>query len=223
MASYATTDQVRIRMQQTAAISVDETTMLEEIIEAASRLIDRTCRVVDDAFQAVGAASAMYFTAFGESFLRIPECTSVTGVAVKVSRTSTTYTDWDTPTTPMAGDGDWIPCRGDPEDPTFLTTPYNLLIVDVANGDYSIFADGDGDPTVRITAVWGTESGVPADIREACCMQSIKWFKKFQGAQASELGTDEFGVIQYGRGLSSEVLKILKDGHRIVPLYGGTV
>lgn len=222
MAMYASVDQVRIRMHQNVALNADQSTMLEEIITAASRGIDRVCRVIDDNFQAVGVAAIKYFTAFGDPFLRIPPCTSITTVAVKASAASTTYTDWDTPTTAMAGDGDWIPARGDPADPIYNTPPYNLLMIE-PTGEHAIFLDGSGRPVVKITAVWGAEASVPDDIREACCMQSIKWYKRYQGGQSTELGGSDFGEITYGRGLSKEVMEILRGGHRVVPLYGGAV
>jgi len=220
MANYATTDQLIIRVNMLTAPTADQLTMLEELIEAASRAIDSACRRGENAFEAVGAGVAKYFTAFGEAFLRIPSCSTITEVAVKASLTATSYTAWVTPTTPMAGDGDWIPCRGEAGDPSFDTEPYNLLIIDL-NGDYSVFLDGDGAPVVKITASWGTETGVPAEIREFTLMQAALWAKSYEGSGADETGSIDFGRITIRRALSKQVRDGLVDGGWVLPLYGG--
>lgn len=220
MGSYATTDQYLIRSNTLTVPSADQLTMLEELIEAASRAIDSACRRGMNAFEAVGAGAAKYFTAGGEAFLRIPSCSAITEVAVKASLTATTYTAWATPTTPMAGDGDWIPCRGGPESPTFGVEPYNLLIVDL-NGEFSLFLDGAGAPVVKITASWGTESGVPAEIREFTLMQAVLWAKSYEGSGADETGSIDFGRITIRRALSKQVRDGLIDGGWVLPLYGG--
>ncbi len=220
MANYATVDQLRVRAQIQSALDVEKTTMLTEILEASSRAIDHTCKKADDYFVVPTVASLMYLTAYGESFLRISPCIAITTVSVKASRTATTYVDWDTPSTVMAGDGDWIPARGDAQDPTYATLPYNLLIID-RNGDYATFLNGAGAPVVKILATWGSQSTAPADIREACVMQAVKWYKQEQGAMTATLGNYEFGQIKYRRGLDKEVLSILMNGGWISPLYGG--
>lgn len=218
MTVYATTDQLRIRIQQLSTPSVDQLTMMEELLEASSRAIDNFCKR-SEGFASV-VAEAKYFTATGEAYLRIPMCTEVWEVAVKSSKTATTYTAWTTPTTDMAGDGDWIPARDDPDKPTFGQSPYNLLVIDL-NGAYSVFLDGEGAPVVMVTATWGSPSTVPADIREACLMQAAIWLKQFQGAMSSELGTRDLGTIRYKRSLDNNIRHILVDGGWVLPLYGG--
>lgn len=220
MARYGTIAQLKIRAEITAVLTAAETTMLEEILDASSRAIDRACKTIDDGFAVPTVASTKYFTAYGENFLRIPPCIALTTVSVKASRTAATYTAWSTPTTAMAGDGDWLPARGNAQDPTYATLPYNLLIID-RNGDYATFLNGDDAPVVKILATWGSQSVTPADIREACLMQATKWFKQEQGAMAATLGNYEFGQIKYRRGLDREVLSILINGGWIPPLYGG--
>ena len=220
MASYGTVDQLTVRVQMRSTPTAPQLVMLGELIEAASRAIDSACRRGENAFLAVGPATERYFTADGETFLRIPSCTTITEVAVKASLTATTYTAWATPTTPMAGDGDWIPCKGNPEAPDFGITPYTLLLIDV-NGDYAVFLDGGTAPVVKITASWGTESGVPAEIREFTLMQTALWMKSFQGSGADALGNLDFGQIKIKRALSKSVRDGLKDGGWVLPLYGG--
>lgn len=219
MTAYATTDQMAIRMQSLKVPSAAELIMFEDLLDSASRTIDRACRRADDGFIADTAETARYFTGFGETYLRIADCMEISEVAVKESVTSDDYDAWATPTSPMAGDGDWIPCAGNPEDPTFGRMPYNLLIIDL-NGEFSYFIDGDGIPTVKVTAKWGPLESVPSDIREAVCMQAIIWYKTYQGAMSRSLGTVDFGQITTRRGLDKSVRDILVEGMWILPLYG---
>ena len=138
MASYATVAQLRIRVQMRKEPTAAQVTMLEEIIEAASTLVDNACGVAAGAFLEASGEVARYFTAYGLDWLRIPGCTSIAEVAVKASLTATTYTAWTSPTTSMAGDGDWIPARGSKDSPTFGEEPFDLLLIDL-NGDYAVF------------------------------------------------------------------------------------
>lgn len=218
MASYATVDQLRIRTQILSVPSADQLTMMEEIIEAASRAIDRFCRRETEFVEAL-VASVQYFTADGKSYLRVPLFLEIDEVAVKTSSTATEYTVWDPESAYMAGDGDWYAAHGDPSNPVF-GPPGNLILVS-PTGSYSVFPDGEGAPVIKVTAVWGFSDAVPADIREACLMQAARWLKQFQGSMSTELGTVDLGAIQYRRRLSSDVCQILIDGCWMLPLYGG--
>lgn len=218
MASYATTDQLRIRIQQRSPPTVDQLNSMEEIIEASSRAIDRFCKRVEE-FGSDLVASVKYFTADGSTFLRVPQFLEVDEVAVKTSATAAVYTVWTKESAYLAGDGDWHAAHGDPENPTF-GPPGDLILVS-PNGSYAAFPDGAGAPVVMITAIWGATGAVPADIREACLMQAAMWLKKFQGSMASELGPLDFAAIKYRRGLDSGVKQILIDGGWVTPLYGG--
>ena len=222
MATYASVDELKIRIQiQRETLTVDQASVLTAILEAASRNIDDLCRRQANGFLADAVASEKYFTSKGESFLRIPECVEITEVAVKESLTATTYTAWTTPTTPMAGDGDWIPCTGSSDDPVFSELPYDLILID-PNGSYGKFLNGGAAPVIKITARWGPETLVPPQIREACLMQSARWYKEYQGAMDGSLSSDELGRILYRKGLSSSVQQILFDGGWVIPLYGGS-
>lgn len=219
MAAYATTAQLRMRIQQISAPTAAQLTMMGELLDAASRSIDRVCKKDDDAYLGVGAATPMYFAAIGESYLRVPPFTSVTEVAAKANLATSVYTAWTSESAFMAGDGDWFPAGGDPTNPTFGVSG-DLIIID-QNGTYSTFLDSDGAPVVRVTAQWGSLSGVPDDIREATLMQAAIWFKQFQGGMSSELGTYDLGTIVYKRSLSSAVKQLLVEGCWVLPLYGG--
>jgi len=219
MTAYATTAQLQIRIQMFSVPTAAQLAMLQELLDAASRSIDRVCRKPDDAYAAAPAASAMYFAAEGKKYLRVPPFVSVTEVAAKADLSAIVYTAWTTESSFMAGDGDWFSASGDPNNPTFSAAG-DLIIVN-QNGTYSTFLESDGAPVVRVTAQWGALSGVPADIREATLMQAAIWFKQFQGSMSSELGTYDLGTIVYSRGLSSAVKELLVEGCWVLPLYGG--
>jgi len=159
--AYGTVDQLKLRIQISSTSSADQVTMMEEILEAASRAIDRYCRR-EAGFGNCGVASVKYFTANGKFYIRIPTFLSVSEVAVKTSIAATTFTVWTKETTYLAGDGDWYAARGDPTNPNF-ESPYDLIIVSPM-GSYSVFPDGAGAPVVKVTAVWGATGGAPADI-----------------------------------------------------------
>jgi len=218
--AYATVAQLQIRIQMRTTPTAAQNTMLEEILEAASALIDNVTNTDAGGFAVPAAAEARYFTAFGKNWLRIPRCTSISEVAVKASLTATTYTAWTSPTTAMAGDGDWVPARGAVEDPIYGEEPYDLLFTDV-NGSFAYFLGGDGAPVVKVTAVWGDHTAVPADIRETCLMEAALVAKSYQGGQADSIGSPNFGQIGIRRALSKKAIEYLVENGRIKPLYGG--
>jgi len=229
--AYATLAQVKAAMQKT---NTDGDVVITRILDAATRSIDRFCNRLDDGFIADLTASARYYSGDGRSFLLIDECVAITEVAVKDSASDTDYTAWTTPTTMMAGDGDWLPFSGDPKAPNFNDLPYDSLMID-PNGDYATFTSGlyagrrgfrptqsygRSVPTVRTTARWGFSIAVPDDIQEACIMQSIIWYKRQQGAMASALASPELGVIELYRTLDPAVELILRMGRYIKPATG---
>jgi hypothetical protein len=216
--TYGTVAQLVARTNLLGALTISQETTMEEILEAASRAIDRFCRRETE-FVDTGVATVQYFTADGKNYLRVPQYLEIDEVAVKSSITATEFTVWTKESSYLAGDGDWYGAHGDPDNPVFAP-PGNLIIVS-PTGSYAVFPDGDGAPVVKVTAVWGFSDAVPADIREACLMQAARWMKQFQGSMSTELGTVDLGAIQYRRRLSSDVCQILIDGCWVLPLYGG--
>ena len=230
MAGYATLAEVKARMQKT---DTDADAFLTGTIDAVSRAIDNFCNR-PDGFEASDAATARYLSGNGRAILLINECVEVTAVAVKDAVTDATYTAWITPTTNMAGDGDWLAFSGDPKDPDFNSLPYSALMTDL-NGDYRTFTSGrflglrgfrpEGDasrsvPTVRITAKWGYSQNVPVPIKEACIMYVVRWYKREQGAMASVLASTELGTIEFFRTLDPDFNFITAFGRYVRPATG---
>jgi len=230
MAGYCTLATAKTRMQKT---DTDADTFLPMVIDAASRAIDNFCNR-PDGFEASDHATARYFTGNGRAVLLIDECVEVTAVAVKDAATDIAYTAWATPTTNMAGDGDWLAFNGDLENPDFNSLPYSALMVDL-NGDYRTFTSGrylglrgfrpEGDatrsvPTVEITAKWGYAINAPDAIKEACIMQVIRWYKREQGAMASALASAELGSLDLYKTLDPDFEFILAMGRYVRPATG---
>lgn len=222
MASYATVAQLRIRVPIKSVFTADQEAMFEEMLDAASRLIEGICGKEEDGFIAETPATDRYYRADGEDYLLIDPCIEVESVAVKTSSDATTYDAWSSPSTPMAGDGDWIPCTGDPDEPTYSRLPYTMLKID-PNGDYDEFLDSSGLPVAKVTAKWGRTASCPPDIREATIMQCLIWHKRYSGVMSRELGTQELGQLLYRKTLDSAVIQILIDGGHYIPMYGGRV
>ena len=226
MSSYSTLSQVKARIQKT---NPDADAFLPQIIDAASRAIDRFCKR-PDGFEASDAATVRYYTGNGKGYLLIDEAVEIELVSVKESPSETTYTAWTTPTTPLAGDGDWIPFSGDPKAPDFNSLPYDALMVD-PNGDWVYFTGGRwrglagfrpsrggvrGLPTVEVTAKWGYSVDVPDDIKQACIMLSAIYYKRLQSSGASVLASTDLGTLEFYKTVDPMVEQLLMLGRYVL-------
>jgi hypothetical protein len=224
---YCSVEELRQRMQKE---DDSEDATLFNILRAAERKIDQFCNR-PDGFVADTTATARHYRGSGRVYQRIDECVEVESVAVKDSPSDDSYEAWDSPTTNMAGDGDWFAGSGDPEDPDFNSLPYTLVFVD-PNGDQSWFTGETYEqrkrgrarrgadiwarvPTVEITAKWGYSVDVPHDIREATAEQAMRWYKRMQGAMADSLASADLGGLMYVQQLDPDIAGILIDGRYV--------
>lgn len=220
--AYATAAELRSRIDKT---STADDAVLTALIAAAENNINRATNR-PDGFEADTSASARRYAGSGKPYQFIDECVEITLVEVKDSATDSTYDSWIS--------ADWIACSGDPEYPNFNDLPYDMVMVD-PTGDESIFSTGKyttrggfrpltdvhrGVPTVRITAKWGFSVAVPDDIREACLMQSARWYKRFEGAMSDALASGELGMLLYRQTLDPDIRRILIDGRFMKPNTG---
>ena len=219
MAEYATLAALKARVDLNSSTQHDA--VLTSLIVASSKKLDRFCNR-PDGFVAVATATARTFVGNGKAVLWIDECTSISMVAVKDAVTDTTYTDWTT--------SDWQAGRGDPLSPDLNHTPYEFLTV-TPWGDYGYFtsgrylgqrgfspepsATGRAVATVQITAKWGYAVAVPTDISEACLMQAVRWWKRYQSGMSDTLASGELGTLLYTSALDPDIAGILKAGRYI--------
>ena len=235
--SYETLANLKLMIQKTDPA---DDAILQLILNSADKAINSFCNR-SDGFVADAAASARYYPGSDEAYQWIDECTEITEVAVKDSPDNTTYTAWTTPTTNMAGDGDWFAFTGDPIEPDYNPIaegkPYTALGID-PNGDYSYFVGQGGyvwpsdlvyeprrrqkgkAPTVRVTAKWGYATTVPDDIRAACAMQAAIWYKRLQSSGASVLANPGVGTLEMFKTLDPMVEQVLKLGRYVKPAVG---
>lgn len=228
--TYAGIADLKPRIQKT---DDSDDAWLSELLEAAALLINQFCNR-EDGFKAVTTATAKYYMGSGLAHQLIDECVSITEVAVKSSASDATYTAWDTPTTNLAGDGDWVAYSGFSRAPDFNGLPFTSLQVDV-NGDHVVFTGGKFGglrgfrpsqataryvPTVRVTALWGYSVDTPRTIKEACLMQSARWYKRFQSSMADSLATGDFGTLTFQRVLDPDIELILQSGRYVYPAIG---
>lgn len=228
--AYVLLSEVRDRIQKT---DVDATgdAVITALIGAIELSINRFCNR-PDGFEAVEATR--YFPGSGKSFTLIDETVDITSVAVKDSPTDATYAAWTSPTTNMAGDGDWFAFTGDPQWPDYNSLPWTALRVD-PNGNQSRFTSGmfrDREsprrrgslqsqvPTVRVVAYWGYSFVAPANVREACAFMTAIAYKRFQGSGASVLATNELGELEMFRTLDPFAEYLLRLGRYIRPETG---
>jgi len=224
MATYCTAAELRTQVEKTGIAGADSDAALAIIIEAASRTIDRHCNR-PDGFVALSVAAARVYAGQGKPYLLIDECTEITLVAVKDSSTDTTYTSWAAT--------DWLKARGDPEDPDFNHTPYDLLLV-LPTGNYSVFMNGQFTgkrgfppetetpfmiPTVQVTAKWGYATTVPGQIKQATIALAARWWKQGKGAWADTLASPELGQLIY-RKENVDIRMMLVESRFVKPAIG---
>ena len=231
--AYATVDELRVQIAKSGNTGTGSDDALQIMLDAASEAIDGFCNR-PDGFTADTTASARYYAGNGKPYLLIDECVEITAISVKDSPSDDTYTAWDTPTTMLAGDGDWIPFTGDPRRPNFNKLPYTAIMVD-PNGSYSVFTNGTyvtrggfkplqdtprGIPTVKVTAKWGYAVTAPVRVKEACIIQAARWFKRGEGAWADTLASTELGQPQFRATLDPDAKFMLQMARLIRPMAG---
>ena len=209
---------------------------LDNLLDGASKKIDRFCNRSQDGFEADTAATARYYPGTGLPYQFIHECVEVDSVAVKDSPSDDedSYTAWTVGIVGTTTEADVFPASGDPQNPTYTELPYTFLIVG-ANGDYSQFTSGEfvgrggfkpsfsvsrGLPTVEVTAKWGYAVRVPDDVKLACIMQSARWYRRVQSAMADSEAIPDMGRLMYQRALDPDIKGILVDGGYVKPRIG---
>ena len=230
--AYATPAELRTQINKVSTTGSGSDVNLTILLDAVSDLLDKFFNR-PDGFTADTVATARYFAGNGKPYLLIDECVEIATVAVKDSSSDTTYTDWTTPTTNMAGDGDWLAFAGDPKAPNFNDLPYTAIMVD-PNGDYAVFTTGKfttrggfrpstgisrGAPTVKVTAKWGYSVAAPAVVKQATLALAARWFKQSEGAWSDTLASPDFGQMLYRRE-NADIRKMLEMSRLYKPAIG---
>lgn len=178
--AYATTAQFKARLD---IVDDADDTVLEQVLEAASRAIDGWC-----ARQFYTETATRTFTAEAIDFLAIPDLYSITSLKTDADGDRTYETTW------ASTDYDL-----DPED-----APYTAITLTPA-GRYAF-------PTLRrsvqIAGDWGYSATAPHAIREACLLQASRYFLR-KDAPFGVTGSTEHGQLQTISSIDPDVKQLI--------------
>lgn len=185
---YVTLAQVKGYLGIPVADTVDDT-MLEQIVESASRSIDR---IAGRYFYQDSTTSQRFYRAVSPVSLLVDDISTTTSLTVAVSTDGTNYS------TPMVYDTDFIV---EPFNAAATGRPYTML---TAIGSQYFPYPWNYRPGVRVTARWGWPA-IPDDIVECCLILSADLYKR-KDSVGGVLGLSEMGAIRMsplGRDISA--------------------
>lgn len=202
MADYTTTTDVKADMPDSPLFSSTDTTydtVLGVMITAASRLIDAEvgrwpnffCPTTDDATR--------YFDGSGEAEQRIDEMVSLTSVSVAESggTGASDYTSW-------MQDTDFYVW---PYDYAQLSQPIQQLVVDW-NGSKAKWPRYR--KSIKVTGIFGYSATPPADIAQACKIQTFRWFMRAKQGYQDASANPEVGQMMYLQQLDPDIKELLR-------------
>lgn len=213
---YATVAELKNQINLTK-VDTDLDTFLQKLLDGAERAMNGVYNRQRDGFVAPDTAVIRYFTTNGTTFARIDECVEITAVGVKDSPTDDEYEAWATPTADYAGDGDWMPCSGSLETPTFGQTPYTGLITD-PNGDYETFPISPSRPSMTVTARWGYATEVPAEVKEVTIMQAARWYRVVRASMTRASGARDLGTIAIPSRVDADIRELIYGSRLMRPM-----
>lgn len=175
---YATLTEVKLFLGITD--SVDDT-LLEGMVEAASRSIDR---MANRRFYLDTNASARLYRANNALQLFVDDIGSTTGLAVAVDSDGNGSYD-----TALTLNTDYIL---DPITAPSLNRPWNVVTIVSASAAFP--APLNYRPGVQVTAKWGWPS-IPDDINQACMILTADLYKR-KDAPGGIIGLGDLGAIR---------------------------
>jgi len=198
---YATLNEIK------AYLSISDTvddTLLENLVESASRSIDR---IANRRFYLDSTASARLYRAYSDIFVYTDDIGSTTDLAVAIDENGNgTYTKSVTLNTDYILDPLTSPSLGRPY--TQLTMVSNTQMWPIFPG----LTQNGLRPGVRVTAKWGWPS-VPNDINMACLILTADLYKR-KDAPGGILGLGDLGVVRMsplGRDVTAMVRAYKKE------------
>jgi hypothetical protein len=170
-------------------LSISDSTdndLLEDLIESASRSIDR---IANRRFYLDSSASARKYRAYSDIFVYTDDIGSTTGLVVAIDTNGNgTYS------TTLTLDTDFIL---DPLTAASLNRPYTQLTMVSNTQTWPIFpglTQNGLRPGVQVTAKWGWPS-VPSDINMACLILAADLYKR-KDAPGGILGLGDLGAVR---------------------------
>lgn len=170
-------------------LSISDSTdndLLEDLIESASRSIDR---IANRRFYLDSSASARKYRAYSDIFVYTDDIGSTTGLVVAIDTNGNgTYS------TTLTLDTDFIL---DPLTAASLGRPYTQLTMVSNTQTWPVFpglTQNGLRPGVQVTAKWGWPS-VPNDINMACLILAADLYKR-KDAPGGILGLGDLGAVR---------------------------
>lgn len=202
MPDYCTVADVKGMLADTTWSAAYDT-VLQTLVTAASREIDRYTKRAPGAYLA-SAATTQYFDGSGTDKLWVAEMAAPpTTVAVAETGALATYTDWP------ASD--------------YICWPYNWqadgqpilrLDLDIMSGSKTMWYRFP--KAVRIVGKFGYSTSVPDEVKQATVITALRWFKRAQQGYQDMGGSGAFGQPMYVKVLDPEVKGLVDAIRRVV-------
>jgi hypothetical protein len=188
---YTTLAEVRTRLRVTAIEDTSDDATLEQIVAAVSRQIDRyTGR------RFYPTTETRYFSVpTGRQLILSDDLLVVTAIT--------------------NGDGTTVPPSAYNLEPLNHTPKYAVVLKQAAEVVWRGDAEGNTEGVISVAGSWGFAAETPADIREACLLQSARLFKR-QDAPFGVAGTNAVGEAVLISKFDPDVEALLKPYRRIV-------
>lgn len=203
MADYTTITAVKADMPDSnlyASTSYDYDLVIQGMITAASRLIDKEVGGWANYFYPSTDDQTRYFDGSGEVDLYVDPIISLTSVYVSESggRESTAYTAWTENTDYFV----W------PYNYSSIGVPIQMLLVDNDAGGKGTW--GTTRKGIKITGVFGYSTTPPEDIKLACKITALRWFMRAKQSWQDTSANMALGELLYTQSLDPDVKEILK-------------
>lgn len=189
---YATLAEVKAAARITD--SVDDA-LLELAIESSSRMIDGYCERV---FYTTGSAVTRYYSADSNLVVTIDD---VAGTAITVQTSSALDGNYDV--TWQDSDLQLEPLNRIASGLTFPVTRLRAVGDYLFPADTSDFFPGGrpipaGEAGVKVTAVFGFGTAIPAAVRQAAILSSLRQFKRYD-SPLGVAGFGDMGAVRVGK------------------------
>ncbi len=198
MTDYATTTDVKNQLVETLGSSTDESydVLIASLLTTVSRLIDGYLGVEDNYFSAT--TDTRYYDGNGMTEICIDNYVSISELAVAESGgvSSSDYIVWSST--------DYF---NYPYNASNKGKPYNKIIVDIENGSKEYIPAWS--KAVKVTAAFGYSASPPADIKQACIIQTMRMFMRAKSAYQDAGMNAAAGQMFYVKELDPDIKLLL--------------
>lgn len=200
MADYCSSTDIKGSMPETLGSSTDTAydDLIASLITSASRAIDGYLGVQDNYFYPSSDDETRYYDGNNDYELQVDDYLSITtlGVAENGGVSSSDYVTW--------GSTDYF---NHPYNATAKGRPYKKIIVDVENGEKGYFPAFR--KAVKITGIFGYSTTPPADVKQACIIQSIRQLQRAKSGYQDAGASAALGQLFYVKELDPDVKNML--------------